>query len=79
MIDEDARDLACAAARVADAQQATDVLVLAVGDVFFYGDELEKAGARIVYREIEDLSHTYPREENARILEWLDPALALPA
>jgi phospholipase/carboxylesterase len=29
------------------------------------------AGARLVYREIEDLSHTYPRDENARILDWL--------
>ena len=34
---------------------------------------LEEAGARLVYREIEDLSHTYPREENARIIEWFDP------
>lgn len=42
-------------------------------------DELEKAGAQLVYREIEDLSHTYPREENARILEWFDPSLALPS
>jgi phospholipase/carboxylesterase len=41
--------------------------------------ELERWGARVTYREIEDLSHTYPREENARILEWMDPALALPA
>ncbi len=41
-------------------------------------DELAKAGAALVYREIEDLSHTYPREENARILRWLDPTLALP-
>ena len=32
---------------------------------------LEAAGARLVYREIEDLSHTYPRDENARILDWL--------
>jgi phospholipase/carboxylesterase len=40
--------------------------------------ELEGAGAELVYHEIEDLSHTYPREENARILAWLDPALALP-
>ena len=38
-------------------------------------DELERAGADLVYREIEDLSHTYPRDENARILEWFDPAL----
>lgn len=42
-------------------------------------DELAAAGAALVYREIEDLSHTYPREENARILDWFDPALALPA
>jgi phospholipase/carboxylesterase len=32
---------------------------------------LEAAGARLVYREIEDLSHTYPRDENPRILDWL--------
>ena len=42
-------------------------------------DELERAGAALVYREIEDLSHTYPREENDRMLGWFDPALALPA
>jgi len=29
------------------------------------------AGARLVYREIEDLSHTYPRDENPHILDWL--------
>lgn len=42
-------------------------------------DELERAGADLVYREIEDLSHTYPRDENDRILTWFDPALALPS
>lgn len=42
-------------------------------------DELAKAGAALTYREIPDLSHTYPREENARILDWFDPGLALPA
>jgi phospholipase/carboxylesterase len=42
-------------------------------------DSLEEAGAQLVYREIENLSHTYPREENDRILQWLDPALAPPA
>lgn len=31
---------------------------------------LEQAGAAVVYREIADLSHTYPRDENAAILEW---------
>ncbi len=34
-------------------------------------DALQAAGARVVYREIEDLSHTYPRDENPRILDWL--------
>jgi phospholipase/carboxylesterase len=34
-------------------------------------DALEMAGARVVYREIGDLSHTYPRDENPRILDWL--------
>jgi len=41
-------------------------------------EALVKAGAELVYRELPDLSHTYPREENARILRWLDPGLALP-
>jgi len=40
-------------------------------------EELHKAGADLTFREIEDLSHTYPREENARILEWFDPRMAL--
>lgn len=29
------------------------------------------AGAKVLFREIADLSHTYPREENAPILSWL--------
>jgi len=32
---------------------------------------LTTAGARLVYREIDDLSHTYPRDENPKILDWL--------
>ena len=36
---------------------------------------LEDAGAELVYRELEDLSHTYPREENVRIIEWFDRRL----
>ncbi|MDX2205959.1 MAG: phospholipase [Hyphomicrobiaceae bacterium] len=32
---------------------------------------LKRAGARVVLREIEDLSHCYPREINAEILAWL--------
>jgi phospholipase/carboxylesterase len=42
-------------------------------------EALERAGADLVYREIEDLSHTYPRDENDRILAWFDASLALPA
>ncbi len=34
-------------------------------------EALQAAGARLIYREIEDLSHTYPRDENPRILDWL--------
>jgi len=38
-------------------------------------DTLVAAGADLVFREIDDLSHAYPREENAAILRWFDPAL----
>ena len=31
---------------------------------------LDAAGAKVVYREIADLSHAYPREENAAMLAW---------
>ena len=34
-------------------------------------DALRARGARVEYREIADLSHTYPNEENPRILDWL--------
>ena len=33
-------------------------------------EALRAAGATVEYREIADLSHTYPSEENARILRW---------
>jgi phospholipase/carboxylesterase len=32
---------------------------------------LSAAGADVTYREIDDLSHTYPRELNAQMLKWL--------
>jgi phospholipase/carboxylesterase len=32
---------------------------------------LSAAGAEVTYRELDDLSHTYPREINAEILSWL--------
>jgi phospholipase/carboxylesterase len=31
---------------------------------------LAAAGAAVTFREIEDLSHTYPRDENPKILDW---------
>jgi len=31
---------------------------------------LTMAGANVVFREIADLSHTYPRDENGAILDW---------
>ena len=34
-------------------------------------DAFTAAGADVTYREIEDLSHTYPIEENPRIMQWL--------
>jgi phospholipase/carboxylesterase len=33
---------------------------------------LAAAGARVTYREIEDLSHCYPTEVNPDILAWMD-------
>ena len=41
-------------------------------------ETLHASGADLVFREIDDLSHAYPREENAAILSWFDPSLALP-
>jgi phospholipase/carboxylesterase len=32
---------------------------------------LTAAGADVTYREIDNLSHCYPREMNAPILQWL--------
>ncbi|WP_028348163.1 phospholipase [Bradyrhizobium murdochi] len=33
---------------------------------------LSAAGANVIYRELDDLSHTYPREMNVEILQWLN-------
>ena len=35
---------------------------------------LSAAGARVTYREIDDLSHCYPREINAELLQWMEVA-----
>ena len=39
---------------------------------------LKSAGADVTLRVIDDLSHTYPRDENGRILQWFEPGLTLP-
>lgn len=41
-------------------------------------DVLTQAQADLTYREIEDLSHTYPRSENAAILQWFERICATP-
>ena len=33
---------------------------------------LSAAGAKVTYSELDDLSHTYPREMNAAMLEWMN-------
>jgi len=40
---------------------------------------LSRAGAAAVLREVDDLSHTYPRELNDAILRWLQATTAKPA
>ena len=40
---------------------------------------LSAAGADVTYREIDDLSHTYPREVNAVLLAWLAGRGGVPA
>jgi phospholipase/carboxylesterase len=41
-------------------------------------EALKTIGADVTLRVIDDLSHTYPREENDSILKWFEPGLALP-
>ena len=38
-------------------------------------EAMRTAGADVTYREIDDLSHNYPADENARIIEWFSPGL----
>jgi phospholipase/carboxylesterase len=37
-------------------------------------EALSAAGAEVTYREIDDLSHCYPREVNSVLLDWLRSA-----
>lgn len=82
MIDEEARDLACTAARIADDEQATDVLVLHVGDVLGVTEYFVIAGAsnrrlvNAVVEEVEaqvrDLTGRSPvRTEGVRENQWV--------
>ena len=45
-----------------------------VGLAHLTRDTLTAAGARLDYRELPELSHTYPRSENPRILDWFAAA-----
>jgi phospholipase/carboxylesterase len=45
----------------------------------FARDTLRAAGADLLYRELADLSHTYPRSENVRILRWFESLPPRPA
>jgi phospholipase/carboxylesterase len=38
----------------------------------FAADTLRQHGAVLEYRELPELSHTYPRSENGRILDWFE-------
>lgn len=44
-----------------------------VGSARLAASALEKAGAKIIYKEIPELSHNYPRDENINILKWFYP------
>ncbi len=39
--------------------------------------ELEASGAKVTYREIEGLSHTYARSEHPALIEWFNPELSV--
>jgi len=41
--------------------------------------ELESAGAKLVFREIAGLPHSYARFENPALIEWFNPQLTVPA
>jgi phospholipase/carboxylesterase len=41
-------------------------------------DALSVAGAEVTYRELDDLSHCYPREMNTDILKWMAAKDPLP-
>ena len=42
-----------------------------IDSAYMARDQLLEAGADLTFRAIEDLPHTYPRDENPHILDWL--------
>jgi phospholipase/carboxylesterase len=40
---------------------------------------LSRAGAAVTFREVEDLSHCYPRELNGALLNWMETTPSAPA
>ncbi len=82
MIDEEARELACTAARIADAEHATDVLVLGVGDVLGVTEyfvvasatnrRLVKAVVEEVEAQVREMTGRSPlRTEGVREQQWV--------
>ena len=82
MIDEEARALACTAAQVADAQHATDVIVLGVGDVLGVTEYFVVASAsnrRLVNAVVEEVEsqvrdatgRSPVRREGVREQQWV--------
>jgi ribosome-associated protein len=82
MIDEAARELAIGAARIADAEHGSDILVLHVGDVLALTEyfviatasnrRLVKAVAEAVEEQLRDATGRSPiRVEGAREQQWV--------
>ncbi len=73
-------------AQMADAERMRDLPIYLVHGALDWmfpvdvargaNEALTAAGADVTYREIADLSHAYPREENPAILDWLNRGLA---
>ena len=49
-----------------------DQLILRNVAQYRISSALTASGAALEYRELPDLSHTYPRSENVRILRWFE-------
>lgn len=52
--------------------------IFPIETAFMAQSALEAAGARLIFRPIEGLSHTYCRTENDALLRWFHPGLVVP-